>query len=164
MEMKKAHLSSRIVQSGLSLGGLLLCAQFSAPVLADDFLCQATQASDKELPMLEKSCPIGQGVWGKKVPQRGNDFYWIQCGLLPKPMPLAKAKPIYSKITTDVWMKPEAKGYRCLIGPYTEFSKASADLRGVKTLSNYREAFIRVVGQGSDNTVKQTQLSSKPTP
>ncbi|MDW2041716.1 SPOR domain-containing protein, partial [Vibrio sp. 2130-1] len=55
MEMKKAHLSSRIVQSGLSLGGLLLCAQFSAPVLADDFLCQATQASDKELPMLEKS-------------------------------------------------------------------------------------------------------------
>ncbi|MCX8935309.1 SPOR domain-containing protein [Vibrio parahaemolyticus] len=164
MEMKKAHLSSRIVQSGLSLGGLLLCAQFSAPVLADDFLCQATQASDKELPMLEKSCPIGQGVWGKKVPQRGNDFYWIQCGLLPKPMPLAKAKPIYSKITTDVWMKPEAKGYRCLIGPYTEFSKASADLRGVKTLSNYREAFIRVVGKGSDNTVKQTQLSSKPTP
>ncbi|EJC6862580.1 SPOR domain-containing protein [Vibrio parahaemolyticus] len=164
MEMKKAHLSSRIVQSGLSLGGLLLCAQFSAPVLADDFLCQATQASDKELPMLEKSCPIGQGVWGKKVPQRGNDFYWIQCGLLPKPMPLAKAKPIYSKITTDVWMKPEAKGYRCLIGPYTEFSKASADLRGVKTLSNYREAFIRVVGKGSDNSVKQTQPSSKPTP
>ncbi|MDG2643873.1 SPOR domain-containing protein, partial [Vibrio parahaemolyticus] len=157
MEMKKAHLSSRIVQSGLSLGGLLLCAQFSAPVLADDFLCQATQASDKELPMLEKSCPIGQGVWGKKVPQGGNDFYWIQCGLLPKPMPLAKAKPIYSKITTDVWMKPETKGYRCLIGPYTEFSKASADLRGVKTLSNYREAFIRVVGKGSDNTVKQTQ-------
>ncbi|HHC6787777.1 TPA: SPOR domain-containing protein, partial [Vibrio parahaemolyticus] len=164
MEMKKAHLSSRIVQSGLSLGGLLLCAQFSAPVLADDFLCQATQASDKELPMLEKSCPIGQGVWGKKVPQGGNDFYWIQCGLLPKPMPLAKAKPIYSKITTDVWMKPETKGYRCLIGPYTEFSKASADLRGVKTLSNYREAFIRVVGKGSDNTVKQTQPSSKPTP
>ncbi|MCV5803810.1 hypothetical protein OFN34_33935, partial [Escherichia coli] len=71
----------------------MLCAQFSAPVLADDFLCQATQASDKELPTLEKSCPIGQGVWGKKVPQRGNDFYWIQCGLLPKPMPLAKAKP-----------------------------------------------------------------------
>ncbi|EIU7001517.1 SPOR domain-containing protein [Vibrio parahaemolyticus] len=164
MEMKKAHLSSRIVQSGLSLGGLLLCAQFSAPVLADDFLCQATQASDKELPMLEKSCPIGQGVWGKKVPQGGNDFYWIQCGLLPKPMPLAKAKPIYSKITTDVWMKPETKGYRCLIGPYTEFSKASADLRGVKTLSNYREAFIRVVGKGSDNTVKQTQSSSKPAP
>ncbi|EGQ9160134.1 SPOR domain-containing protein [Vibrio parahaemolyticus] len=161
MEMKKAHLLSRIAQSHLSLGGLLLCAQLSTPVFADDFLCQATQASDKELPMLEASCPIGQGVWGKKVPQGGNDFYWIQCGLLPKPMPLAKAKPIYSKITTDVWMKPDAKGYRCLIGPYTEYAKASTDLRAVKTLSNFREAFIRVVGEAGEQAVKQTPSSSK---
>ena len=83
MEMKKAQHSSRIVQSGLSLGLLLACAQFSTPVLAEGFLCQASQASNKELPVLEQSCPIGKGVWGKKVPQGGNDFFWIQCGLLP---------------------------------------------------------------------------------
>ncbi len=162
MEMKKAQHSSRIVQSGLSLGLLLACAQFSTPVLAEGFLCQASQASNKELPVLEQSCPIGKGVWGKKVPQGGNDFFWIQCGLLPKPMSLAKAKPIYGKITTDVWMKPEQKGYRCLIGPYTEFAKASQDLQRVKTLSTYKEAFIRVVGKGTTEPVKQTKPMPKP--
>lgn len=162
MEMKKAKQSSRIVQSGLSLGLLLACAQFSTPVLAEGFLCQASQASNKELPVLEQSCPIGKGVWGKKVPQGGNDFFWIQCGLLPKPMSLAKAKPIYGKITTDVWMKPEQKGYRCLIGPYTEFAKASQDLQRVKTLSTYKEAFIRVVGKGTSEPLKQTKPMPKP--
>ncbi|MGR5436360.1 SPOR domain-containing protein [Vibrio owensii] len=162
MEMKKAQHSSRIVQSGLSLGLLLACAQFSTPVLAEGFLCQASQASNKELPVLEQSCPIGKGVWGKKVPQGGNDFFWIQCGLLPKPMSLAKAKPIYGKITTDVWMKPEQKGYRCLIGPYTEFAKASQDLQRVKTLSTYKEAFIRVVGKGTSEPVQQTKPMPKP--
>lgn len=162
MEMKKAQQSSRIVQSGLSLGLLLACAQFSTPVLAEGFLCQASQASNKELPVLEQSCPIGKGVWGKKVPQGGNDFFWIQCGLLPKPMSLAKAKPIYGKITTDVWMKPEQKGYRCLIGPYTEFAKASQDLQRVKTLSTYKEAFIRVVGKGTSEPAKQTKQMPKP--
>ncbi|MET2847441.1 SPOR domain-containing protein [Vibrio owensii] len=162
MEMKKAQQSSRIVQSGLSLGLLLACAQFSTPVLAEGFLCQASQASNKELPVLEQSCPIGKGVWGKKVPQGGNDFFWIQCGLLPKPMSLAKAKPIYGKITTDVWMKPEQKGYRCLIGPYTEFAKASQDLQRVKTLSTYKEAFIRVVGKGTSEPAKQTKPMTKP--
>lgn len=160
--MKKAHYSSRIVQSGLSLGLLAACAQFASPVLADDFLCQASQASNKELPVLEQSCPIGKGLWGKKMPQGGNDFFWIQCGLLPKPMSLAKAKPIYGKITTDVWMKPEQKGYRCLIGPYTEFAKASQDLQRVKTLSTYKEAFIRVVGKGTSEPVKQTKPMPKP--
>lgn len=162
MEMKKAQHSSRIIQSGLSLGLLLACAQFSTPVFAEGFLCQASQASNKELPVLEQSCPIGKGVWGKKVPQGGKDFFWIQCGLLPKPMSLAKAKPIYGKITTDVWMKPEQKGYRCLIGPYTEFAKASQDLQRVKTLSIYKEAFIRVVGKGTSEPVKQTKPMPKP--
>ncbi|GLR04554.1 sporulation protein [Vibrio hyugaensis] len=162
MEMKKAHYSSRIVQSGLSLGLLVACAQFSTSVFAEGFLCQASQASNKELPVLEQSCPIGKGVWGKKVPQGGNDFFWIQCGLLPKPMSLAKAKPIYGKITTDVWMKPEQKSYRCLIGPYTEFAKASQDLQRVKTLSTYKEAFIRVVGKGGTAPVEQTKPMPKP--
>lgn len=160
--MKKAHYSSRIVQSGLSLGLLVACAQFASPVLADDFLCQASQASNKELPVLEQSCPIGKGLWGKKMPQGGNDFFWIQCGLLPKTMSLVKAKPIYGKITTDVWMKPEQKGYRCLIGPYTEFAKASQDLQRVKTLSTYKEAFIRVVGKDTSEPVKQTKPMPKP--
>ncbi|MCF7482229.1 SPOR domain-containing protein [Vibrio sp. J1-1] len=162
MELKKAQHSSRRIQLSLSLGLVLGCAQFSSAVLADEFLCQATQASDKALPRLEQTCPIGKGVWGKKVPQGGSDFYWIQCGLLPKPMSLAKSKPLYNQITTDVWMKAEPNGYRCLIGPYKDPAKAAADLRGVKTLPSYREAFIRVVGKGGSSASKQTKTVTKP--
>ncbi|BCG16184.1 hypothetical protein HLBS07_00360 [Vibrio alginolyticus] len=72
MEMKKAQRPSNVFQASLALGLLLVCAQFSNPVEAEEFLCQATQASEKELPMLEKTCPIGNGVWGKKVPQGGQ--------------------------------------------------------------------------------------------
>ncbi|WP_322803397.1 SPOR domain-containing protein [Vibrio alfacsensis] len=164
MEMKKAHLSTRIAKSSLSLGLLLVCAHYSPLAMADSVLCDASQASHSELPMLEQSCPIGKGVWGKKVPQGGNDFFWIQCGLLPKPMPLAKAKPIYSKITTDVWMKKEQSNYRCLIGPYLDFADARADLNRVKTLVDYKEAFIRVVNKSGAKAQKQTKPAPKPVP
>ncbi|MGR5539541.1 SPOR domain-containing protein [Vibrio campbellii] len=162
MKMKKAHHSPRIVQFSLSLGLLLVCGQFSAPVLANEVLCDASQASHKELPVLEQSCPIGKGLWGKKVPQGGNDFFWIQCGLLPKPMPLANAKPIYSKITTDVWMKRENNDYRCLIGPYLDFSEAKEDLHRVKTLPDYKDAFIRIVNKSGAKAQKQTKPAPKP--
>ncbi|MDF2154054.1 SPOR domain-containing protein [Vibrio sp. CAU 1672] len=147
MEMKKALTSARILLPGLSLSMLLAGSLFSTSVVANDFLCQASQASDKALPQLEQACPIGQGLWGKKVPQAGNHFFWIQCGLLPKPMPLPHAKPLYKQITTDVWMKPEPDGYRCLIGPYTEFAQAKTELNQVKRLARYKDAFIRVVDQ-----------------
>ncbi|MGR5235917.1 SPOR domain-containing protein [Vibrio alfacsensis] len=162
MEMKKAHHSTRIAKSSLSLGLLLACAHYSPLAMASGVLCDASQASHNELPVLEQSCPIGKGLWGKKVPQGGNDFFWIQCGLLPKPMPLTQAKPIYAKITTDVWMKRENRDYRCLIGPYLEFTEAADDLKRVKTLPSYKEAFIRVVNKQGTNPAKQTKPAPKP--
>lgn len=162
MELKKAQYSSHRIQFSLSLGFFLAFSPFSSSVLADEFLCDAVQSSNNDLPKLESSCPIGKGVWGKKVPPKGSDFYWIQCGLLPKPMSLAKAKPLYSKITTDVWMKPESNGYRCLIGPYRDPNKAAADLQKVKTLPSYQEAFIRAVEKAHTNPSPVTRTPVKP--
>lgn len=59
-------------------------------------------------------------------------------------------------------MKPEANGYRCLIGPYTDPVKAAVDLREVKTVSGYKEAFIRVVEQSSVKSAKHTAVATKP--
>ncbi|POF55765.1 SPOR domain-containing protein, partial [Vibrio vulnificus] len=84
-----------------------------------------------------------------------------------QPMPLADAKPLYKQITTDVWMKPENKTYRCLIGPYQSFAQASKDLKQVKKLGNYREAFIRVVKPHSAvkpvTASKEQKAITKPT-
>ncbi|WP_325205784.1 SPOR domain-containing protein [Vibrio sp. 03_296] len=57
-------------------------------------------------------------------------------------MPLADAKPLYKQITTDVWMKPENKAYRCLIGPYQSFAQASKDLKQVKKLGRLPRSLL----------------------
>lgn len=123
----------------------LLMVMTPAPTLAKEFLCDATQASTTQLPQLDKSCPIGKGLWGKQKPKHQDSQFWIQCGIYNKPLALDKAKKLYQRISTDVWMKPEDKGYRCLIGPYTTFAQAKNELVQVKKQPGYKEAFIREV-------------------
>lgn len=127
----------------------LAAAPFAMPsnAQAQDFLCDAHQASSDELPVLDKACPIGQGLWGNSKPKDPNAQFWIQCGMLDGRLPLETAKPLYRQITTDIWLKPEDKGTRCLIGPYKEFAAAQADLARVRSLPNYKQAFIREVSQ-----------------
>ncbi|CAH0524320.1 SPOR domain-containing protein [Vibrio hippocampi] len=122
----------------------------SEPSHAQDApLCDATQVSSNQLPVLEAQCPIGQGVWSNNIPSTETSVYWIQCGLLDALMPLSTAKPLYRQISTHVWMKPEAKGYRCLLGPYTDSRVASRELAKVKTLRDYKDAFIRHISRAS---------------
>ncbi|WP_084715802.1 SPOR domain-containing protein [Vibrio galatheae] len=135
---------------------------FSAPILADEFLCDATQASTNELPLLDKTCPVGQGLWGKSQPRGQESTFWIQCGVFSQPLPVAKAKKLYQHISTDVWAKPEDKAYRCLIGPYQDFSQAKQDLARVKTEPGYKEAFIREVVKGAP--LKKAAVKPQPKP
>lgn len=142
----------RNYRMGLITASLLVSSQVSA----ESVLCDATQASTNQLPQLEQSCPIGKGVWGSKAPKRhsDNELFWVQCGLLNKPLSLSRAKPLYEKISTNVWMKPEGSDYRCLIGPYSTFSDARKDLAQVRKVPGYGEAFIRMVDK--------SQTSSQP--
>ncbi|MGD8173991.1 SPOR domain-containing protein [Vibrio sp. TRT 21S02] len=138
----------------------------SAPVQAEGFLCDATQASNHELPILDKACPIGQGLWGKQQPKGQKSIFWIQCGVFAKPLSLAEAKDLYQHISTDVWAKPEGKGYRCLIGPYEDIRQARKDLVGVKKQPGYKESFVREVVSGKKRPVRQpvkeTSTAAKP--
>lgn len=43
------------------------------------------------------------------------------------------SKNLYEHISTDIWVKPEPKGARCLIGPYSDFALASKELKRSKT-------------------------------
>ncbi|WP_390196788.1 SPOR domain-containing protein [Vibrio olivae] len=131
------------------------------PVSAEEFLCDAQQASSQQLPVLDKSCPIGRGLWGKQQPKNNASLFWIQCGLLNRPLSLAQAKPIYQHISTDVWMKHEGNNVRCLIGPYKDFQEANRDLTSLRTQRAYREAFIREVVPGVANPPVKAQ-AAKP--
>ncbi|EEY98130.1 hypothetical protein VOA_002905 [Vibrio sp. RC586] len=145
----------------------ILCCNLSVVLLLltpialaanSEYLCDAQQAAVNQLPVLDATCPIGDGLWGKK-PKRGDSLFWIQCGMLSKPMPLATVKSIYEHISTDIWVKPEPKGSRCLIGPYSDFSLASKELKKVKKLATFEQAFIRQVVKTS---AQQPVMKTKP--
>ncbi|EGU36811.1 hypothetical protein VII00023_07614 [Vibrio ichthyoenteri ATCC 700023] len=139
---------------------ILLCSAalgmtfFSSTSYSQQFLCDATQSSAKELPLLDQACPIGNGLWGKQQPKGSESTFWIQCGVLSKPLSVDEAKVIYQKISTDVWGKIEGRNARCLIGPYNDFAQASKELKAVKTLKPYQQAFIREVVKGAAATPK----------
>ena len=144
----------RAVMRNYRMGLIAVSLLVSSQVNAESVLCDATQASTNQLPQLEQSCPIGKGVWGSKAPKRhsDNELFWVQCGLLNKPLSLNRAKPLYEKISTNVWMKPEGGDYRCLIGPYSTFSDARKDLAQVRKVPGYGEAFIRMVDKSKTSS------------
>ncbi len=152
---------SRAAKPLVTCTKLLAIAAFTLPVWLpsaqaqeQDFLCDATQASTNELPVLEKSCPIGKGLWGNQKPKHNQSTFWIQCGLLNKPLSLAEAKALYNVVSGDVWNKPEDKGTRCLIGPYQDYKQARADMLNVRKVKSYEEAFIREVASKSAGMAK----------
>ena len=67
---------------------ILALPMLSAPTYAEEFLCDATQASSDTLPVLDAACPIGKGMWGKQKPKGQASYFWIQCGVYGKPLAL----------------------------------------------------------------------------
>lgn len=163
METKIAVTLKRPLVTLLSLSALSLPMAFS-PAYADEFLCEATQASPQQLPQLDPSCPIGEGLWGRQKPKGQASQFWIQCGIYPEPLSLKRAKRLYQRISTDVWMKPEQKEYRCLIGPYTQFSQAQRELAQVRKERGYQDAFIREIKKSSSALATVSTNPPKPSP
>jgi hypothetical protein len=129
---------------------------------AADALCSASQASTNELPVLEEGCPIGKGIWGQKAPRSAESVYWIQCGLLDAPLSLKQAKSLYAKISTDIWMKPESKKYRCLIGPYSDVDVLEEELQQVRSLRAYKDAFARQVNPQQEPSEQALSVTAQP--
>ncbi|WP_237363482.1 SPOR domain-containing protein [Vibrio marisflavi] len=146
--------------AALSLIAVLSVLWTQSAAVAEGFLCNASQASDRQLAVLDTACPIGKGMWGKKAPKSKQSKFWIQCGILDTPMTLDVAKKLYKQITTDVWMKRDGKGYRCLIGPYKSFKQVNADLSNIKKIPRYRDSFIREVASKQARKSKARTVAS----
>lgn len=161
MDMRMAVKPKRPFVKLLSFA-LLTVPVFSSSVHAQEFLCDAIQVSATELPQLDQACPIGKGLWGKQKPKGQSSQFWIQCGVYSKPLSLDKAKNLYKHISKDVWLKPEGKTYRCLLGPYKQFSVASSELKQVQKEPGYKEAFIREIVRGAPAKPLKSESKSNP--
>ncbi len=56
--------------AALSLIAVLSVLWTQSAAVAEGFLCNASQASDRQLAVLDTACPIGKGMWGKKSPEK----------------------------------------------------------------------------------------------
>ncbi len=142
------------------VGSILIIACVLTPALADEYLCDATQASPSDLPLLKGDCPIGEGLWGGRGPSENAELYWVQCGVLHKPLSLIQVKEVYKFISTDVWMIRYAKAYRCLIGPYDDYAMALKEWRQVRKIPRYRDVFIRELRTQPSFTASSSQVES----
>ena len=139
---------------------------FSSPVKAadDEYICEARQRTADSIPVLSQDCPIGNGMWGGS-PDVDSGLFWIQCGLFNDELTQNEIKIIGSAISTNVWLKEEKKGYRCLIGPYEQYSVAKKDLDQLKKLNSYKQAFIRNATVLPNTTVTTAKVTpNKPAP
>ncbi|MDG3086798.1 SPOR domain-containing protein [Vibrio hannami] len=156
--MKNFLTGKSLLAVSLLISGQLF---FSGSALADEeYVCEARQNSNNELPVLSEACPIGKGLWGRK-PSANDDLFWIQCGVFPEPLALGDVQEIYEKISVDVWLKPEAKGHRCLIGPYDQFGVAQYEAKLIREITAYKDSFVRAVNTKAKSEPKK---ASKPKP
>lgn len=141
---------------------MVFCLNLAIPSLVsaagDEYICEAKQNSKSELPVLSQDCPVGNGIWGS-APVVDDGLFWIQCGFFSEAQTINQAQPIYNVVSTDVWVKPEKKGYRCLVGPYEQYSVAQADLANIKKLNSYKESFIR---NATTTKATKTATATKP--
>jgi hypothetical protein len=111
---------------------------------ASEYLCDALQKSNFEVAKLDDACPVGPAVWNDSdiVDQ---ELYWIQCGYYSKPHIMPVAKELNLNASQYVWLKAEEKGYRCLIGPYSDHQQLRFDLIHLKLNSKYSDLFVRII-------------------
>ncbi|KII78692.1 SPOR domain-containing protein [Vibrio renipiscarius] len=159
MDIKLLPVSAKSLSTlacSVALGAIL----FSPASYSQQWLCGASPSSEESLALLDSDCPIGKGLWGKQQPTEKDSAFWIQCGVLAKPLSVKEANKINQKTSADVWAKMEGRNARCLIGPYNNFAQASNDLQAVRTLKPYKQSFIREVSNRADSA--RIALQSQP--
>ncbi len=110
--------------------------------------------------VIAKNCPVGEGLWDKPA-KSANSQFWVQCGVtsaLPK-------KWFHDLLTTivssnEIILRNEGGRYRCLLGPFSDYTRASAIKDAMRSDSTLSNAFIREVS-GASLTAKTTP---KPVP
>lgn len=99
--------------------------------------------------VVSESCPIGDGLWGRKPASQEGEF-WVQCGLLNKwPQAWFAARLESGLPETTFVLREEGSQYRCLMGPFNSYGAAVAERDKLRKLPDMKSAFIRSVSAAS---------------
>lgn len=152
----------KMSQNWLLTGLWFVLLSVGLPVQAEDAPCSATKQLVNTFPLLDHTCPIGQGLWGKLLPKDEPSFFWIQCGLFKKPTFLTRVTMLHSHISTHIQLKQddESQAYRCLIGPYNDYEQAKIELAAIQKQADFRQAFLRQVAVTSLPQAEKNKITT----
>ncbi|WP_407331746.1 SPOR domain-containing protein [Enterovibrio sp. 27052020O] len=123
------------------LGVLILLLSTSTTVQSAETDCASSRQGDWNV--VQETCPIGQGLWGK-APENSSGMFWVQCGLLsslPDSGFAQKMKGLANK--EALVFRKEGSQYRCLVGPFVQYSTALSARDELRKQSALSSAFIR---------------------
>ncbi|USD62902.1 SPOR domain-containing protein [Vibrio sp. SCSIO 43140] len=141
---------------------LFVSVTASAQASKDVFVCDSASKSQLPFPVLESECPIGEGLWGNTQPDESDQSFWIQCGFVKSGSLRYVPAHLAKQVSKSIWLKPEMKGDRCLIGPYQSFDVAKQELAKLRSTQTYKDAFIR--STSTKLSTNETQQVAKTSP
>ncbi|WP_325891318.1 SPOR domain-containing protein [Grimontia sp. NTOU-MAR1] len=102
--------------------------------------------------IVDESCPIGDGLWGRKPSKKGA--LWVQCGIYAE-------LPEKGEVANGALYRKEGDQYRCLAGPFASFGEAINARDKLRTHSETADAFIRQVGLKASKQKQPSNHSSR---
>ena len=132
-------------------------------------VCFPKEENRNEGYVLSESCPIGEGLWGRKPvkQQAGGSEYWIQCGLFKKTLTKDAIEQIHRAVDAPINMKKEEGVNRCLIGPYLDYSIASKELKALQNQRLFKQSGLREVDLSTvvkSDAVAEEAIEPQPDP
>ncbi|OEE82025.1 hypothetical protein A1OQ_04385 [Enterovibrio norvegicus FF-162] len=123
------------------LGVLLLLLSTSKMVQSAEADCDSSRQGNWNI--VQDTCPIGQGLWGR-APENLSGIFWVQCGLLSSLPESGFAQKLNGLPNKEALVfRQEGSQYRCLVGPFVQYSTAVSARDELRKQPALSRAFIR---------------------
>lgn len=137
--------------SGVGHGVVTLALLFAASIaMAAENPIHCETSEQNGWLMVDESCPIGEGLWGRE-PKSTKGQFWVQCGLLNRVPTSSFANTLRQGVSEGaIVLRQEGSNYRCLVGPYASYSEALTSRNALRKQPTLNTAFIRSVSAGKE--------------
>ncbi|PMN72765.1 SPOR domain-containing protein [Enterovibrio norvegicus] len=125
------------------VSALILSVVLNVPAFSAQSVCSPERIDSWNV--VDEACPIGDGLWGKNPASEQGQF-WVQCGIVNNlPDAWLSSQLAKSVLANQVIFRKEGEAYRCLAGPFEQFSTAMRVRDGMRKQPAMKAAFVREV-------------------
>ncbi|MGF1706267.1 SPOR domain-containing protein [Enterovibrio baiacu] len=130
------------------VSALILSVVLNVPASSAESACSPERIGTWNV--VDETCPIGDGLWGKDPASQQGQF-WVQCGIVNDlPDAWFSGQLAKSVLANQVMLRKEGETYRCLAGPFEQFSTAKKVRDGMRKQPSMSAAFVREVSTSGE--------------